>query len=261
MYNSPLLLFTIIIMYIGLLGTTLCYRFPYSDEDDNEDYNGVGYKTKSPDASTDSSPYSSSYRHHGLFDSPTNSRKHNYDDSNHDEYGDDDDSNTDREDNDDSTSEDSKCYYKKYSGYVPKGKTKVDHLKFLGKAHSYKSCADMCCRHGNRCQLGWLFNKKCFAVSCEEGNEEMCQPLLAPSLAHRNFKTVLLKMKLVVGSASNSSSSSSDQILPTSSSIFVAMRTSSSFIGHSVPHTPSPVPPVPTLSTHYKIQKSKYVIT
>jgi hypothetical protein len=87
----------------------------------------------------------------------------------------------------------SQCQYIHYFNYLPKGRTDVDHIKFLGKTMSYRSCASMCCKYGDSCQLGWLINGKCFGVSCDVGNEDKCQPQQVTSDA--KLHTILMKMK------------------------------------------------------------------
>ena len=164
------------------------------------------------------------------------------------------------------------CHYTHYTGYVPKGRTNVDHIKFLGQVNTYQECANLCCDFGRQCQYGWLFNDKCFAVSCSRANRDMCHPVLSSS--NGQYKTIVMRMKRLISSSSLSPpiSSTSQPIHPIPSTT-VAMTTAittslvSSNTSSISPQTTkvvssSSVPsqtslPTPSSTTHIKLHKSE----
>ena len=149
------------------------------------------------------------------------------------------------------------CRFHYYSNSIPKGKTKVPYLHFIGIAHSYKECADLCCQHGRKCQLGWLFKKKCFAVGCNSANKDFCIPKAVPYGAKYTSSIVVMSFikKTNHDSHNKDESSFSSTVVPQpSSSSFSSSSSryySSNLYSHSVAMTkPSSLSSVvTTLST------------
>ena len=113
---------------------------------------------------------------------------------------------------------------------MPKGKTKVSYLHFIGAASSYEECADLCCQHGRKCQLGWLFKKKCFAVGCSSAEKDMCIPKSVPYDAKYTSSVVVMSFvkKTNHDSHNKDESSFSSTVVPQPSSSVVPQPSSSS---------------------------------
>ncbi|XP_019861263.1 PREDICTED: uncharacterized protein LOC109589649 [Amphimedon queenslandica] len=137
------------------------------------------------------------------------------------------------------------CRFHYHSNSLPKGKTKVSYLHFIGAARSYKECADLCCQHGRKCQLGWLFKKKCFAVGCNSAEKDRCTPKAVPYDAKYSSSVVVMSFvkKTNHDSHNKDESSFSSTVVPQPSSSSLSSSSSdyysSNFYSHSVATTRS----------------------
>ena len=115
------------------------------------------------------------------------------------------------------------CRFHYRSNALPKGRTKVSHLEFIGTTHSYKECADLCCQHGPKCQIGWLVNKKCYAVGCHSYDKDKCHIVPSPYDARYTSSVVVMSFNRKPSHSGfnndeSSSSSSSSILMPRPSS-------------------------------------------
>ena len=58
---------------------------------------------------------------------------------------------------------------------VPHGGAKTPH-EFLGIVSSVNDCVQLCCRSGPNCHYAWLFEGKCYSISCDIENVQLCKP-------------------------------------------------------------------------------------
>lgn len=179
------------------------------------------------------------------------------------------------------------CRFHYRHNTLPRGKTNVDYLHFLGKVDTYQDCADLCCQHGPKCQMGWLFKTKCFAVNCDKWSRENCIPMEVPLGAKYSSSLIVMsfsknKLKPSIGTHLPSLSSVSSPFVPSpvvssssfnfmvsselpvivssistplSSSPSVAMDTTKSEFIRETPHSN----PHHTSSNHFR-HKSTYIV-
>ena len=163
-----------------------------------------------------------------------------------------------------------KCmyYHKVYS--IPTGNVKnLDYLHSLGVSDSYKDCAELCCRHGPRCQIGWLFSGKCYAVGCNSDHKKMCKPktvdldsilvIMKNDPSNYIYPSSSLVMSMLSSSSAIDSSHASNSASMTSSpssSPFVAVPTFNPIISTEPPTSPSSsklTPPTKSSNKHHKL--------
>lgn len=147
------------------------------------------------------------------------------------------------------------CHYHYQPNSLPRGRTKVDFLHFMGRVHTYKACADLCCQYGIRCEVAWLFKNKCFAVACKD--KEKCLPTTVPSDAQYTSSLIVMSFEeFPIGSLSPSSSVAmtiSSSVAMTTKSPSAIVVKSTSAVAKETPH-PTPVQPPPT--SHHLRYKS-----
>ena len=163
-----------------------------------------------------------------------------------------------------------KCmyYHKAYS--IPTGQVKyLDYLHLLGDSDSYEDCAELCCKHGPRCQLGWFFRGKCYAVGCNSNHKNNCKPktvdlesvlvIMKEDPSNYIYPSSSLVMSLLSSSSATDSSHASSSASMTSSpslSPSVAMPTSNPIISTESPTSPPSsklTPPTKSSNKHHKL--------
>ena len=77
------------------------------------------------------------------------------------------------------------------------GQTHVEHVIAIGLGVTQEDCTERCCRLGpSNCQYLWIFDDKCFAVSCN-ANPDSCQPI-SLGRTSRPIMTTYIKMNFSV---------------------------------------------------------------
>ena len=73
----------------------------------------------------------------------------------------------------------------------------MEHVIAIGLGISQEDCTERCCRLGpSNCQYLWIFDDKCFAVSCN-ANPDSCQPI-SLGRTSRPVMTTYVKMNFSV---------------------------------------------------------------